>query len=287
MTGNSSFLAETLGWPEKDVGVDWGLFPKAKLTFHGKEHQHCLVHPRIAHMLLFAKQHDQLWIAELMLQQFLKKETHSFRIQGLIWFKELKLCEDFAVEESICPESKKDRKSGIILPARCSKSKLEKLSCWSWQTGCFLGLLPIPKGIAGQLAREIMLSFNWQMGRSLAIGHRDDLPMIWLPSHSPMLEKSWGKSGCSATKFLKIWWPMIKTQGSDLVGIVKKGGLVLWLKSTLFGPLILEVGLWLKVEKRQIATRGNAWRQSEKKWTSSGILMKKRKQLILASRQKS
>jgi len=141
---------------------------------------------------------------ELMLHSaiFGRNETHFLRIQGL----DLNLrIESFAkISQSrspICPRNQK----GIVKRASSydrrmfqKKSKLKTLPVDPWQTGLAFWPMPIPKGIAAAFAREIMLQFHWQMGRSLQSDIGNDLgaPMNlgWRRRTSRCFERVMGKN---------------------------------------------------------------------------------------------
>lgn len=235
--------AGTLALAEKTLETIEAI-SEGKLTSHGKEIHALPCHPRIAHMLLFARQHDQLGLgtdiaAVLEERDPLPQNSGvdlNLRIEALRRFR------DRGVSMSRIKKIEKVAASY----RRMFKIDPANTPVDPWQTGLLLAYA-YPERIAAARPGN-NAQFQLANGKIAAIGHRDDLANeSWLAVAHLDARESLGKIWMAAPLNPKDLMPMVKTK-EIISWDRKKGGLVA-LTEVRIGAIILGSRPLAKMDK--------------------------------------
>jgi ATP-dependent helicase HrpB len=215
-----------------------------ELTGHGKEIHALPCHPRIAHMLLFAKKHGQLGLGTDV-AAILEERDPLPQDSGVDLNLRIEVLRRFRSRGASMSRIHKIEKVASSY-RRMFKVEAENSPVDPWQTGLLLAYA-YPERIAA--ARPGNNSqFQLANGKIASIGHRDDLAHeSWLAVAHLDARDGMGKIWMAAPLNPKDLMPMVKTK-EVISWDRKKGGLVA-LTEVRIGAIILGSRPLAKVEK--------------------------------------
>lgn len=214
------------------------------LTPHGKEIHALPSHPRIAHMLLFAKQHDQLCLGT-DIAAILEERDPLPQDSGVDLNLRIEALRRFRSRGASISRIKKIEKVAASY-RRMFKIDPENTPVDPWQTGLLLAYA-YPERIAAARPGN-NAQFQLANGKIAAIGHRDDLAHeSWLAVAHLDAREGMGKIWMAAPLNPKDLMPMVKTK-EIISWDRKKGGLVA-LTEVRIGAIVLGSRPLAKIEK--------------------------------------
>jgi ATP-dependent helicase HrpB len=214
------------------------------LTPHGKEIHALPCHPRIAHMLLFAKQHDQLGLGT-DIAAILEERDPLPQDSGVDVNLRIEALRRFRSRGASIARIKKIEKVAASY-RRMFKIDPENTPVDPWQTGLLLAYA-YPERIAAARPGN-NAQFQLANGKIAAIGHRDDLAHeSWLAVAHLDAREGMGKIWMAAPLNPKDLMPMVKTK-EIISWDRKKGGLVA-LTEVRIGAIVLGSRPLAKIEK--------------------------------------
>ncbi|MDG1275709.1 MAG: ATP-dependent helicase C-terminal domain-containing protein, partial [Algoriphagus sp.] len=214
------------------------------LTAHGKEIHAVPCHPRIAHMLLFAKQHGQLGLGT-DIAAILEERDPLPQDSGVDLNLRIEALRRFRSRGVSIARIKKIEKIAASY-RRMFKIDPENSPVDPWQTGLLLAYA-YPERIAAAKHGN-NAQFQLANGKIAAIGHRDDLAHeSWLAVAHLDAREGMGKIWMAAPLNPKDLMPMVKTK-EIISWDRKKGGLVA-LTEVRIGAIVLGSRPLAKIEK--------------------------------------
>ncbi|MFT6894941.1 MAG: ATP-dependent helicase HrpB [Algoriphagus sp.] len=215
-----------------------------ELTGHGKEIHALPCHPRIAHMLLFAKKHGQLGLGTDV-AAILEERDPLPQDSGVDLNLRIEVLRRFRSRGVNMSRIKKIEKVASSY-RRMFKIEAENSPVDPWQTGLLLAYA-YPERIAAARPGN-NAQFQLANGKIASIGHRDDLAHeSWLAVAHLDAREGMGKIWMAAPLNPKDLMPMVKTK-EVISWDRKKGGLVA-LTEVRIGAIILGSRPLAKVEK--------------------------------------
>ena len=215
-----------------------------ELTGHGKEIHALPCHPRIAHMLLFAKKHGQLGLGTDV-AAILEERDPLPQDSGVDLNLRIEVLRRFRSRGVNMSRIKKIEKVASSY-RRMFRVEAENSPVDPWQTGLLVAFA-YPERIAAARPGN-NAQFQLANGKIASIGHRDDLAHeSWLAVAHLDAREGMGKIWMAAPLNPKDLMPMIKTK-EVISWDRKKGGLVA-LTEVRIGAIILGSRPLAKVEK--------------------------------------
>ena len=234
--------AGTLALAEKTLETIEALKDGA-LTLHGKEIHTIPCHPRIAHMLLFAKQHDQLGLGT-DIAAILEERDPLPQDSGVDLNLRIEALRRFRGRGVSIARIKKIEKIASTY-RRMFKVDPDNSAVDPWQTGLLLAYA-YPERIAAARPGN-NAQFQLANGKIAAIGHRDELAHeSWLAVAHLDAREGMGKIWMAAPLNPKDLMPMVKTK--EIVSWDRKKGGLVALTEVRIGAIVLGSRPLAKVE---------------------------------------
>ncbi len=213
------------------------------LTPHGKEIHALPCHPRIAHMLLYAKQHDQLGLGTDIAA--ILEERDPLQDAGVDLNLRIEALRRFRSRGVSIARIKKIEKVAASY-RRMFRIDEENNSVDPWQTGLLLAYA-YPERIAAARPGN-NAQFQLANGKIASIGHRDDLAHeSWLAVAHLDAREGMGKIWMAAPLNPKDLMPLVKTK--EIVSWDRKKGGLIALTEVRIGAIVLGSRPLAKVEK--------------------------------------